>query len=227
MRHNVMTAPGALLIVGVSALLWAGPGFGQTAASPPQTAQAKQADVDEDDPNSLLWAMQRAGSKSGWQRGQEIYYMKCWMCHNEYTIAADTAPPAPSLRDLFKRPLVGGQPVNDQNVAAYIRRGSSRMPAYTTAVRPTCGKNAEPSERAVAASMSTIRHRTRGIAPGSFGAPIRCLYCVLLTCLLVVTPSSADVAPGCDAGKVTLPVLFQLDVLMSVRSGSIVRSRRP
>jgi hypothetical protein len=134
MTNAFMTASARLLLVGVSALLSAGPGFGQTAAPSPQTAQTKQTDVDEDDPNSLLWAMQRAGYKSGWQRGQEIYYMKCWMCHNEYTIAADTAPPAPSLRDLFKRPLVGGQPVNDQNVAAYIRRGSGRMPAYTSTV---------------------------------------------------------------------------------------------
>lgn len=134
MTANFKTASATLLTFSVGALLWAGPGFGQTSASQPQTSQTKQADVDEDDPNSQLWAMQRAGHKSGWQRGEEIYYMRCWMCHNEYTIAADTSPPAPSLRDLYKRPLVGGQPVNDQNVAAYIRRGSARMPAYSAAV---------------------------------------------------------------------------------------------
>ena len=151
MTAKFTMAAGTLLILSVGIILCAGPGFGQTPVSQPgsptlvsqrigvaepQTAQTKQTDVDvdEDDPNSLLWAMQRAGHESGWRRGQEIYYMRCWMCHNEYTIAADTSPPAPSLRDLFKRPLVGGQPMNDQNVAAYIRRGSARMPAYSAAV---------------------------------------------------------------------------------------------
>jgi hypothetical protein len=132
MTASFKTASAALMIFGVGALLCAGPGFGQTAA-PQQTTPARQAEVDEDDPNSQLWAMRRAGYTSGWQRGQELYYMKCWMCHNEYTIAADTAP-APSLRDLYQRQLVGGLPVNDQNVAAYIRRGSARMPAYSPAV---------------------------------------------------------------------------------------------
>ena len=38
---------------------------------------------------------------SGPQRGEEIYYYKCWMCHNDYTIAAGT--PAPTLAGIYER----------------------------------------------------------------------------------------------------------------------------
>ena len=68
-------------------------------------------------------------AESGWRRGEEIYYIKCWMCHNGYTIQAKTG--AVHLKDLYKRPrLTSGQPVNDQSVAAKIRNGGSAMPAY-------------------------------------------------------------------------------------------------
>jgi hypothetical protein len=126
-----LATTGVLLIVAALGISYAGPSFGQTPAPPSPAGQAQEMPPDEYDRNSQLWAMQRAGFKSGWQRGQEIYYMRCWMCHNEYTIAADTAPPAPSLRDLFKRSQVAGQPVTDQAVAAVIRRGGARMPAYS------------------------------------------------------------------------------------------------
>jgi hypothetical protein len=69
--------------------------------------------------------------KSGVDRGQHIYYLKCWICHNEYTIASDPKGAAPTLKDLYKRPaLRSGQPMNDENVAAKIRSGGPRMPAY-------------------------------------------------------------------------------------------------
>ena len=68
-------------------------------------------------------------AESGWRRGEEIYYIKCWMCHNEYTVKAKTG--AMHLKDLYKRPrLTSGQPVNDQTVAEKIRNGSPAMPAY-------------------------------------------------------------------------------------------------
>ena len=68
-------------------------------------------------------------AESGWRRGEEIYYIKCWMCHNEYTIKAKTG--AVHLKDLYKRPrLTSGQPVNDQTVAEKIRNGGPAMPVY-------------------------------------------------------------------------------------------------
>ena len=66
---------------------------------------------------------------SGAQRGEAIYYFKCWVCHNDYTIAAGS--PAPTLKDVFKRPqLRTGDPVNDATVANQIRKGSAQMPGF-------------------------------------------------------------------------------------------------
>jgi mono/diheme cytochrome c family protein len=70
---------------------------------------------------------------SGPRRGQEIYFFKCWVCHNAYTRAQGST--APSLKDLYKRPaLMSGQPVNDQTVADKIRNGGSAMPGYKYAL---------------------------------------------------------------------------------------------
>jgi mono/diheme cytochrome c family protein len=68
-------------------------------------------------------------AESGPERGKEIYFYKCWVCHNEYTRAAGT--PSPTLKDLYKRPkLISGQPVNDQTVAEKIKNGGPMMPGY-------------------------------------------------------------------------------------------------
>ena len=73
--------------------------------------------LDPYDRLSQLWYRQRVAT-SGPVRGQEIYYMSCWMCHNEYTIAADKAH-APSLKDLFKPESA----VTDEAVITKIRSG--------------------------------------------------------------------------------------------------------
>src|ERR1700722_3259189 len=68
----------------------------------------------------------RKAAQSGPARGQEIYYYKCWMCHNELAEGG-----APKLAGLFKRPtLVTGAPVNDETVKKQIRDGSPNMGAY-------------------------------------------------------------------------------------------------
>src|SRR5262252_5323065 len=68
---------------------------------------------------------------SGAQRGEAIYYFKCWVCHNDFTIAAGS--PAPTLKGLFSRAqLRTGDPVNDATVANQIRKGSPQMPAFGT-----------------------------------------------------------------------------------------------
>ena len=69
-------------------------------------------------------------AESGPLRGQEIYYYKCWICHNQYTIKAGTG--ALPLKDLFKRGrLVStGQPATNETVAEKIKNGSDRMPSY-------------------------------------------------------------------------------------------------
>ena len=64
-----------------------------------------------------IYAM-RTSAARGPQRGEEIYYYKCWYCHNKY---AKTGPP---LKDLFKRG------VSDAAVMEKIRQGGPIMPAY-------------------------------------------------------------------------------------------------
>jgi hypothetical protein len=63
-----------------------------------------------------------------------IYYFKCWVCHNSYTIAAGS--PAPSLKGLFERSnLVTGDAVNDNTVAKQIRNGSPQMPSFGASLK--------------------------------------------------------------------------------------------
>ena len=61
----------------------------------------------------------RATATSGPQRGEELYFYKCWFCHSAL------AERAPVLEDLFDRPSMTGQ-----RVAQKIRQGGSGMPAY-------------------------------------------------------------------------------------------------
>jgi mono/diheme cytochrome c family protein len=62
---------------------------------------------------------------SGPERGREIFYYKCWFCHNEFT------KNAPQLKGLFQREtLLSGLPVNDDTVKDRIRNGGAGMAAY-------------------------------------------------------------------------------------------------
>jgi Cytochrome C oxidase, cbb3-type, subunit III len=103
------------------------------AQSPPQKP------ADNPDLDSVLDPYQRSGliyyqklmGNSGADRGEHIYYLKCWICHNEYAIASDPKGAAPTLKGLYQRPqLLSGEPVNDDTVAAKIRAGGPRMPSY-------------------------------------------------------------------------------------------------
>src|SRR2546421_5225443 len=68
----------------------------------------------------------RKAAQSGPARGREIYFYKCWMCHNELAQGG-----APKLVGLFKRAnMVTGAPMSDDNVKAQILNGSAGMPAY-------------------------------------------------------------------------------------------------
>src|SRR4051812_43680509 len=70
----------------------------------------------------------KKAAQSGPDRGQEIFYYKCWFCHNEYTSKG-----APPLKDLFQRPvLLSGQPVSVDSVKQKIREGGPGMTAYKT-----------------------------------------------------------------------------------------------
>src|SRR5579871_1882184 len=64
---------------------------------------------------------------SGVDRGENIYWHKCWACHNKYQ------PGAPTLEGLFKKTaLITGVPVSEENVAAHIKKGGPGMPSFGT-----------------------------------------------------------------------------------------------
>ena len=76
-------------------------------------------------------------AQSGPKRGQEIYFFKCWICHNEYTVKAEYGDKGSYmlLNNLYKQPtLLNGQPVNDKTVTEWIRNGDKRMPSYRYAL---------------------------------------------------------------------------------------------
>ena len=131
---NLGKLAGMILILGLGVLWWGGGPAGKVAMAQSSSEKGSSGDLD-----ATLDPYQRSGQvlylkrmgKSGWQRGQEIYYMKCWICHNDYTIKADTKGAGPTLKGLFKREkLWNGKPVNEETVAAQIREGSPRMPRY-------------------------------------------------------------------------------------------------
>jgi mono/diheme cytochrome c family protein len=113
--------------VTIAMALCASPASAQSMPTPPEGARAPAKDYYQ---RSLEIYEFRKAARSGPERGQEIYYFKCWFCHNQYT------KDIPKLNDLYKRPsLVTGGAVNDDSVKALIRNGSANMPAYKYALK--------------------------------------------------------------------------------------------
>src|SRR5207249_11576554 len=90
------------------------------------TAAAADKEIATDDlQRSLRLDTYRIVADSGAGRGENIYFFKCWMCHNQY------AKSAPLLKDLYQRKnLVGGALVSDDTVTAKIKEGGPFMPAF-------------------------------------------------------------------------------------------------
>ncbi|MGK0298451.1 MAG: streptogramin lyase/mono/diheme cytochrome c family protein [Gammaproteobacteria bacterium] len=85
--------------------------------------------IDDLQRSTKVFAFQQAADE-GADRGAEIYYYRCWTCHNSYT--AEAGSPAPMLEGLFERDtLMSGAPVTDDNVANKIRYGSELMPGFS------------------------------------------------------------------------------------------------
>src|SRR5262245_19270592 len=112
----------------VAAIL-AAQGIGREAtaqeAASPGAKPASGAPIRDNYQRSLETYEFKKAAASGPERGQEIFYYKCWFCHNEYT------KQAPQLTGLFKREtLLSGLPVNDDTVKDRIRNGGAGMAAY-------------------------------------------------------------------------------------------------
>jgi streptogramin lyase/mono/diheme cytochrome c family protein len=84
-------------------------------------------------PNSSINALQRTYQMKqyseladrGPMRGENIYFYKCFVCHNHYAKAG------PDLAGLFRRThLTDGDVINNQTISAVIRKGAPGMPAY-------------------------------------------------------------------------------------------------
>src|SRR5436190_24363904 len=105
-----------------AASLTGGRAVAQQAAPPPAPPQQPAKDYNQ---RSLEIYEFRKAARSGPERGQEIFYYKCWFCHNKLVEGI------PHLEGLFQRATLGaGQPVNDDNVKEKIRTGGPSMPAY-------------------------------------------------------------------------------------------------
>ena len=118
-----------ILAIGISLSL-AGFGAGlaraQSASQQPPAASAKVMHTD-DLQRSYRLDHYKLLADSGASRGENIYFFKCWMCHNKY------AKTGPSLKTLYKHEtLMSGDPVTDQNVIAKIREGGPGMPSFGT-----------------------------------------------------------------------------------------------
>src|SRR3954454_9529619 len=74
---------------------------------------------------SLQYYRYKRVAESGPERARELYYFKCWQCHNEFQKTA------PQLKALYQRAnLVTGAPVSDESVANQIKNGSLGMPSF-------------------------------------------------------------------------------------------------
>lgn len=128
---NFVTTSGIALSVSLGLAVYGSIPAGRAASAQSTSAQAAvetRVTSDEYQRSAEIFEM-KTSAKGGPQRGEEIYYYKCWFCHNKYTKTA------PHLKDLYKRPtLATGEAVNDRSVAEKIRGGGPGMPAYRYAL---------------------------------------------------------------------------------------------
>jgi len=131
----VRSVLGVGVIVLVLAIgIWIGqraPGSGTTeaVAPPPPAVKAPEVPALARDPNqrSLKIYEFKKAADSGPDRGREIFYYKCWFCHNEFAGPSS----APSLVGVFDRKqLLSGRPTTNDGIKDEIRNGGAGMAAY-------------------------------------------------------------------------------------------------
>lgn len=117
-------------IASVSTIVWAVIALSRPAPIEAAAAQAasQPALVDGYQRSADLFT-HSTSAKSGPQRGEELYFVKCWFCHNQW------AKTGPTLKGLYqRRTMLSGPPANDETVAEKTRAGGPMMPAYRWAL---------------------------------------------------------------------------------------------
>jgi mono/diheme cytochrome c family protein len=108
----------------------AGGNRSRTATARSETAAAPEAPapqfVDEYQRSIAIYNFKKA-AQSGPERGREIFYYKCWFCHNEFAGPQS----APNLANVLQRKqLLSGRPTTDNGLKDEIREGGAGMAAY-------------------------------------------------------------------------------------------------
>jgi mono/diheme cytochrome c family protein len=119
----------------LAAIFWAGRRSADQPAPTPaqqpiQTTRAPEAPpaefVDDNQRAIAIYEFKKA-AQSGPDRGREIFYYKCWFCHNEFAGPQS----APNLATVFQRKqLLSGRPATEDGIKDEIRNGGEGMAAY-------------------------------------------------------------------------------------------------
>jgi mono/diheme cytochrome c family protein len=103
----------------------AAPAAQQQGAAPKAAAAPSEPAMRDPYQRSLAIYEFKKAAESGPDRGREIFYYKCWFCHNEF------AQGAPALKGVFERPkLLSGRPATEDGIKDEIRNGGAGMAAY-------------------------------------------------------------------------------------------------
>src|SRR5579871_894874 len=120
----MMRAAALLLLVSSQLGPFALPATAQTTSATPGAAALPTASYDESLRDLKYYRYKRVAD-SGPERGRELYYFKCWQCHNEFQTTA------PRLNGLYQiGTLISGEPVNDFTLAERIKNGGPGMPSF-------------------------------------------------------------------------------------------------
>jgi mono/diheme cytochrome c family protein len=125
---------GVAIAAVLAVIFWAGrrPADEAPATPPPQakTAAAREtapAQFIDDNQRSIAIYEFKKAAQSGPDRGREIFYYKCWFCHNEFAGPES----APNLATVFQRKqLLSGRPTTEDGIKDEIRNGGAGMAAY-------------------------------------------------------------------------------------------------
>jgi len=125
MRASRAGAAAAMLAGALTATCGIGPASAQ---EPSQAARAdSKAPARDYYQRSLEIYEFRKAARSGAERGREIFYYKCWFCHNEFAGPQS----APNLATVFQRKqLLSGRPTTEDGIKEEIREGGAGMAAY-------------------------------------------------------------------------------------------------